>query len=629
MHRPALGGIAVLLLCVPVLAGAQRAARRPAAARPVSEAVAVRAEYAAVLLQAEKYREAAKEYRALLAIDSTNTRYRLGLARALAWDNRFREADRELTVLAARRPVDPAVAPLILSVRAGYEPTAREAAGWVAERPDFRIYRVALAEALVRGRDPRAAIAQYDTLLAVRDSAPLLVGLAAAYTAAGDESAGIERVRQAVERQPADSAVRHAYATVLTTARRYDAAVAQYDTLLVQRPVAPFYLERARVNVARDRPPDAEEDVRAALAARPSVDAYLMLGDLYRQRGSFAAAGAAYENARLIGGGDSRIAASVALLAREARPVIAFVPAYDLGSAWQVAALAESDNIGMSYLTLGARRGVMIPFGASGSIGAEYRRLGADDQFGSRQMSGVAVDAGASRTFLHGQLGGRFGGVAHSPGGITPYASIAATGWIGAAVGSIEAAGGPSYPELMTLTSLRGPGGERAITERSLRLSLGGPVRQVDVALSGERALMSDGNTRLTAQGVARYQLAPGLAALYSLSMLRFAERSERYWDPRGYVANALGLELATRKPRGFSVVARVLPGVAQSDEIGSLALVTAGSRTRSTTAQLNASGELGYRARAWEFAVAASYGRGRSGGYQRGGANAILRLTP
>lgn len=629
MRGRTLGSIAVLLLFVPALAAAQRTARRPAATRPASNAVAVRAEYAAVLLQAEKYKEAAKEYRALLEIDSTNARYRLGLARALAWDNRFREADRELTVLAARRPVDPAVAPLVLSVRAGYEPDARDAARWVAERPDFARYRVALAEALVREHDPRAAIAQYDTLLAARDSAPLLVGIAAAYAAAGDRPGGIDRVRGAVERQPGDSGIRHAYATVLTAARRYDEAVAQYDTLLVQRPVAPFYLERARVNIARDRPADAEADLRAALIDRPSVDAYLMLGDLSRERGNFAAAGSAYESARLLDPRDARVAASLALFAREARPVIAFVPSYDRGDRWQVAALAESDNIGMSYATLGARRGIALPYGLSGSIGAEYRRLGADDQFGARQVSGYALDVGASRGFLHGEVGGRIGGIAHSSGGAIPYMSAAATGWIGAVVGSIEASGGPSYPELMTLASLRGIGGERAITERSLRLSLGGPVQLVDVALSGERALMSDGNTRLTAEGYARYSLVPGVAAVYSLSMIRFAERSERYWDPRSYVANALGLELATRKPRGFSAVARFLPGVAQADEVGSLALVTAGSRTRSVTGQLNASGELGYRARRWEFAVAASYGRGRSGGYQRGGANAILRVTP
>ena len=129
--------IAFLLLGVPVVIAGQSRPRRPAAGRNASSVLAVRAEYAQVLLQAERYREAAKEYRALLALDSGNTTYRLGLARALAWDNRFREADRELAALVARRPGDPAVAALVRSVRASYTPRVSDAAEWVAERPDY------------------------------------------------------------------------------------------------------------------------------------------------------------------------------------------------------------------------------------------------------------------------------------------------------------------------------------------------------------------------------------------------------------------------------------------------------------------------------------------------------------
>ena len=45
---------------------------------------AIRAEYAAVLLQSGRYREAAQEYRTLLASDPRQADYRLALARALA-----------------------------------------------------------------------------------------------------------------------------------------------------------------------------------------------------------------------------------------------------------------------------------------------------------------------------------------------------------------------------------------------------------------------------------------------------------------------------------------------------------------------------------------------------------------
>jgi tetratricopeptide (TPR) repeat protein len=587
---------AVLIACLPALLHAQAGTRRPNARRSAASAIAIRAEYAAVLLQAEKYKEAAKEYRALLEADSNNTAYRLGLARALAWDDHFREADRELSILVRRRATDPAIGALVKTVRGSYEPTVSEAEAWLGERPDDVSYRFALARALVREHRARDAIAQYDMLLATRDSAPLLVGLADAYAAAGDRPAGIERVRAAVARQPADSGIRHAYATVLTSAGQYEAAIAQYDTLV---------------------------------ATRPSVGGYLALGDLHRQTGNYAAARFAYDRARVLAPGDARVETAFAVLAREERPVVAFVPDYDGGYRWQASAMTAGDNIGMSYSTLSVRRGVALPRGVSGSIGAELRRLGAHDQFDARYVNGLAADVGASRAFTRGIIGARVGAVAHSSAPTVPYFSAAATGWMGAVGASVEAAAGPSYPSLLTLASLDDVGGEKAITERSLRLSLGGPLQRADVALAAERALMSDGNERTTLEGYARYPLTPGISAVYSLNVLQFAERSPRYWDPRQYVAHALGLEAATRRLLGWSAAVRLLPGVAQADEVGSLARVTAGSGTRTTVGQLTANGELGYRTRTWEFAVAGSYGRGRSGGYQQAGANAVLRLTP
>jgi predicted Zn-dependent protease len=55
----------------------------------------VRAELAALLLQSGRYDDAAREYRALVARDTANTAYRLGLVRALAWGDHPREAERE------------------------------------------------------------------------------------------------------------------------------------------------------------------------------------------------------------------------------------------------------------------------------------------------------------------------------------------------------------------------------------------------------------------------------------------------------------------------------------------------------------------------------------------------------
>src|SRR5437764_13713325 len=82
-------------------------AQRPQAARrsptPASNSLTVRAELAAVLLQSGRFDEAAREYRLLLARDPTNFDYRLALARALAWGDHPRDAERELVKLIAKR----------------------------------------------------------------------------------------------------------------------------------------------------------------------------------------------------------------------------------------------------------------------------------------------------------------------------------------------------------------------------------------------------------------------------------------------------------------------------------------------------------------------------------------------
>jgi len=73
----------------------------------------VRAELASVLMQSKRYAEAEREYRALLAGDPSNFNYRLGLARALAWGDRPRDAERELRTLQRQRPQDGSIETLL------------------------------------------------------------------------------------------------------------------------------------------------------------------------------------------------------------------------------------------------------------------------------------------------------------------------------------------------------------------------------------------------------------------------------------------------------------------------------------------------------------------------------------
>ncbi|HEY0810494.1 MAG TPA: tetratricopeptide repeat protein, partial [Longimicrobiales bacterium] len=141
------------------------AAQRKSAA-PV-DATQVRVELAAVLLQSRRYDEAAREYGAILVRQPNNFAARLGLARALAWGERFREAEAELRVLRGQRPRDRDVLTLLRSTRENLEPRAVEAGMWLAEEPNYQPYRVILARALMREGKPREAIGHYEWLLSL------------------------------------------------------------------------------------------------------------------------------------------------------------------------------------------------------------------------------------------------------------------------------------------------------------------------------------------------------------------------------------------------------------------------------------------------------------------------------
>jgi thioredoxin-like negative regulator of GroEL len=130
--RRAWARAATLSLVIPALLSAQQRSTRATPAQAQASPALVRAELAAVLLQSKKYDDAAREYRSLLSRDASNDEYRLGLARALAWGNRFRDAEVELRALQARHVQPSTVDSLLRSVRDAMEPRASEAAEWVA-----------------------------------------------------------------------------------------------------------------------------------------------------------------------------------------------------------------------------------------------------------------------------------------------------------------------------------------------------------------------------------------------------------------------------------------------------------------------------------------------------------------
>lgn len=518
-----------------------------------SDARAVRAELAAVLLQSRRYDEAVREYRFILARDPGSVPARLGLARALAWGERPREAERELLMLRARRPNDAEIDALLRSVRESIEPSSEEAARWLAERPGNLPYRRALARALARERKDQAALGQYDTL------------------------------------------------------------VAWY-------PAPEVFLERAHLHAARRDLAAAEADVNASINAGQNSGAYLLLGDLKRWRGDFVGARAAYDRARLLRPDDRAVAVAYAQLARDQRPIPGFMPSWDYTPGWQLHSSSLSDNTGIAYLTAGGRRAVALLHGITGSVDLELRRMaeptaGADDG-----VAGFALELGLGREFVYGpflaRVSGRGGVVYHDAGSMLSGA-ITAAGWLDAWGLAVEHATAPAYPSLLTASSIRSPDlvGE-PLTERTTTVTVGGPLGGADIAVSFHSADISDDNRRTRLQALVRYPLTPHLVALYSGTGIWFAERSPLYWDPSSYLASLAGLELATRKPRGFAFAARILAGGARSVE-----------QVHQVAPQVVGGADLSYRMEAQEVGAAAAYGSGRAGDYRHLGLNLYVRL--
>lgn len=595
---------------------AQTAGRRtrPRTNPPTSSTASVRSELAAVLLESGKYSDAAREYRRLLQTDTRNATYRLGLVRALAWGGSYREAERELTILAPLRPGDPDVEQLQQLVRTNLEPGSREARQWVFERPYFAPYRIALAKALAREKQPRAAIAQYDTLLASAPTPAVLRGLGEAYSAAKDRPAGIARLRGFVAAAPADTGFRMALVDLLVADRQFDAAIAQTDTVLSYGRSPAVLMARAQIDIAHDNLAGAERDLNEALTLKQTPEAWLLLGDTYRWRGQFNRARQSYEYARRIKR-DRTVTAAFAQLARDQRSVLAFEPAPAAEDGWQTYATADGDNGGVHYSTVDFRRGFEFGSGFVGSTAFETRQLREESATSHGEAGGYAADIGIAREGIAGAFYGRVGATAgvvfHPLAQTVPAASMSFIGRYYAWSGSFEFSTAPAYPSLRTLASIIPSGtGSRPLTEVTTGLSIAGPIGPADVAVGMKQADISDKNRRTELQGYARLPLNTALSAIYSGSSIAYAQPTALYWSPQTYSSNSLGLELAARQLRGWSLVARVLPGVASTADLPFTSSAIADTSARRLRFQISTGAELAYRRPAWETGIGFDWGR-------------------
>jgi Flp pilus assembly protein TadD len=603
---------------------------RPRTNPSASNSSSVRAELAAVLLEAGKYSDAAREYRRLLQTDGQNTTYRFGLVRALAWGGSYREAERELTILAPLRPGDSEVEQLQQLVRTNLEPDSREARQWVIERPYYSPYRVALARAYVREEHPRWAIALYDTLLASTPTPALLRDLADAYSAAHDRPAGITRLRGFVAAAPADTGFRMALADLLVADQQFAAAIAETDTVLSYGRTPAVLVSRAKINIARDDLGGAERDLTEALTLKPSPEAYLLLGDTYRWRGQFGRARTVYEYARTMKR-DRTVTAAFAQLARDEHAVLAFEPDAAAEEGWQTSATTDGDNSGIHYSTVDFRRGFEFGSGFVGSTSLEMRQLREESATTRGDAGGYAADLGLAREGIAGAFYGRMGATAglafHPLAKTVPDASLSLTGRYYAWSGSFELSTGPAYPTLRTLASIIPQGtGSRPLTETTSAFSLAGPLGAADIAVGIRQSDISDRNRRTELQGYAHFPLNPALSVVYWGNSLGFTRTTAMYWSPQSYASNSIGLELAARQLRGWSLVARVLPGVASTNDSPFVPRAAADTSARRLRFQIATGGELAYRRPSWESGIGLDWGRVAN--YSRSSLSARITLA-
>lgn len=529
-----------------------------------SRALAIRAEMASVLLQSKRYDEAAREYRVLLAYSPRSYSHRLNLVRALMWGNRPREAEHELMVLITQRGRDPELESMLLSARQQLRPSADEAAAWLRDRPHSLDYRRIFARSLAR------------------------------------------------ERRSGD-------------------ALAQYDTLIRMRPSPGHFLERAYVHAGRRDFDAAERDVSASIQLGAGADAFMLRGDLHRARGNYGAARNAYWNARRLSD-DVDLAGAMARLARDERPAVGLLPeVYGDAPGWRASSSTTGDNLGVNLTSASLRRGTWIS-GFDASVGAKARRLAGRGPSATPLSDGgafgadVALAREGTRGRTYGRVRGRVGFLAHPAGDMIPEGGVAAVGYIDAWGFGFDLDVGPAYPELLTIDAfLPSPVNGEQLRQQSSTLSFAGPLGPVDVGASREHTALSDGNARTTLQGLARVQLQPHLALVYSGNAQTFEQPSTLYWSPETYTSHGIGPELSVRQARGLSASLRVLPGVAWTTEhpVGDDVVVSA------SAFQLTAGGSLAWRGTAWEVGAGGSYGQGRAGDYRRFDASLWMSYAP
>lgn len=551
---------------VPCIATAQARGQTKRDAPSAVDPVTVRAEYAGVLLQSGRHAEAAREYSALLELDSTRVDWRLALARAYAWGERGREAEREVLRLIAESGRDTVLAELLRVARAAVDdPTVVELERWVADEPAWEPYRLALIRAHVRDQRFAAALPHYDTLLVQRRDPELLFARGQLYSWMDQLSPAAEDMRAAVAlRSSADW--HSALGDVWRWGGAWRRARESYANALALDPTH----AGALAGLAQ-----LQEAQRNALASGSDAP---FTGWTSRSGWQEDNAGFLLLATRL-GYGKAMGPSTVVAAGIEQRRVSH--RSHDDVERWLMgwsADVAVSHVLGL--VQLDARAGV-TRHAMSGTT--PVAQLGATALFGD-----VRVAASVTREPLYARL----------------LSTRTLVEW--------------SDGELVSAEPLEG---------RTVAASAAFPLADAQLWVAVERLRVSDGNERRGASLGVRYVATPSLTLLYSGGRLAFEGRSDVYWDPHRYTSHAVGAEYVWKRDEGLFGTIRALQGLGWSSEAMTLPSDSVIAFRSHRAPQLAVGGDATWRRDRWEVIARAAHTRGRAGGYQSLEGGLIVRF--